>query len=272
VAHLTARNEGRDMTDLALITGASSGIGLELARVHAEHGGDMILVARREDRLAAFADELRGEHGRTVYVLARDLSEPGAAAALMADLDRADLRPAILINNAGFGYHGCFHAQDLARNARMVRLNITALMELTGLLAPRLVRAGRGRILNVGSTAGFVPGPNQAVYFATKAFVNSFSQAIAAELRGTGVTVTVLCPGPTASEFARAADVEGTAGFRGRLPTSRDVAEYGYVAMLRGEDLVVHGWRMKALMHGLLRLMPRRLVVRLVNRNQRVIP
>ena len=257
------------MPDLALITGASSGIGRELARVHAEHRGDMILVARREDRLAALADELRGEHGRTVYVLARDLSEPGAAAALVSDLDRADLRPTILINNAGFDYHGHFAAQDLARNARMVRLNITALMELTGLLAPRMVRAGGGRILNVGSTAGFVPGPNQAVYFATKAFVNSFSQAVAAELQGTGVTVTVLCPGPTASEFAETADVEKTAGFRGRIPSSREVAEYGYASMLRGQDLVVHGWQMKALMHGALRLMPRRLVVRLVNRDQR---
>ena len=257
------------MPDLALVTGASSGIGRELARVHAERRGHLILVARREDRLAALADELREAHGVTVYALARDLSEPGAAAALVADLDRADLRPRILINNAGFGYHGRFCEQDLARNARMVRLNINALMELTGLLVPRLVRAGGGRVLNVGSTAGFVPGPNQAVYFATKAFVNSFSQALAAELRGTGVTVTVLCPGPTESEFARVADTEGIAGFRAGIPTSRAVAQYGYAAMLRGEDLVVHGWRMKALMHGALRLLPRRLVVQLVNRRQR---
>ena len=257
------------MSDLALITGASSGIGRELAVIHAEHRGDLVLVARREDRLAALADRLREQHGVTVYALARDLSEPGAAAALVADLDRASLRPSILINNAGFGYHGLFARQDLARNARMVRLNITALMELTGLLAPRLVAAGKGRILNVGSVAGFVPGPWQAVYFATKAFVNSFSQALAAELRGTGVTVTVLCPGPTASEFGAVAGVAGSAGFRGRIPSSREVAAYGYASMLRGRDLVVHGWRLKALMHGALRLLPRRLVVRLVNRNQR---
>jgi uncharacterized protein len=257
------------MRELALVTGASSGIGRELARVHAECGGDLILIARREDRLTELADELRGEHGATVYVLARDLSEPGAAAALVADLDRADLRPTILINNAGFGHHGPFCAQDLARNARMVRLNVTALLELTGLLAPRLVRLGRGRILNVGSVAGFVPGPHQAVYFATKAFVGSFSEALAEELRGTGVTVTVLCPGPTRSEFGAAAGVEGVGGFGGRIPSSREVAEYGYRAMLRGTPLVVHGLKMKLLMHGLLRLLPRRLVVRLVNRNQK---
>ena len=259
------------MPDLALITGASSGIGRELAAVHAQHRGDLILVARREERLRELADRLRDDCGVTVDVLAHDLSEPGAAAALVADLDRAGLRPSILINNAGFGYHGLFADQDLARNARMVRLNITALMELTGLMAPRMAAAGHGRILNVGSVAGFVPGPNQAVYFATKAFVNSFSEALAEELRGSGVSVTVLCPGPTRSEFGRVAGVERTAGFRGRIPTSREVAEYGYAGMLRGEVVLVHGRRMKALVHGLLRVMPRRLVVRLVNRNQRKI-
>jgi uncharacterized protein len=257
------------MSELALITGASSGIGRELAVVHAERRGDMILVARREDRLKELADRLRGDHGVTVYVLARDLSEPGAAAALVADLDRADLRPTVLINNAGFGYHGRFCEQDLARNARMVRLNVTALLELTGLLAPRMARHGRGRILNVGSVAGMVPGPHQAVYFATKAFVNSFSQALAAELRGTGVTVTALCPGPTESEFSARADLEGTAEFSRRAPSSREVALYGYDAMQRGRDLVVHGWRMKAAMHGLLRVLPRRAVIALVNRRQR---
>ena len=256
------------MSRLALITGASSGIGRELARLHAEHGGDLVLVARREDRLDQLADELRAEHGVTVYALARDLSEPGAAASLVADLDRADLAPEILINNAGFGSYGAFAGQDLARNARMVRLNVTTLMELTGLLLPRMLRAGRGRILNVGSTAGMVPGPLQAVYFASKAFVNSFSQALAEELRGTGVTVTVLCPGATASEFAAAADLEGSPGFTGKLPGSREVAEYGYRSLLAGRDLVVHGWRMKLLMHGALRLLPRRLVIRTVRRSQ----
>ncbi len=256
------------MSRLAVITGASSGIGRELARVHAEHGGDLILVARREDRLDQLADELRAEHGVTVYALARDLSEPGAAAALVADLDRAGLAPEILVNNAGFGSYGAFARQDLARNARMVRLNVTTLMELTGLLLPRMLDAGRGSILNVGSTAGMVPGPLQAVYFATKAFVNSFSQALAEEVRGTGVTVTVLCPGATASEFAAAADLEGSPGFTGKLPDSREVAEYGYRSLLAGRDLVVHGWRMKLLMHGALRLLPRRLVIRTVRRNQ----
>jgi hypothetical protein len=256
------------MTRLAVITGASSGIGRELARQHAAAGGDLVLVARREDRLDDLADELRTEHGVTVYALARDLSEPGAAAALVADLDRADLRPEILVNNAGFGGYGEFVHQDLARNARMVRLNVTTLMELTGLLLPRMVRHGRGHVLNVGSTAGFVPGPLQAVYFATKAFVNSFSQALADEVRGTGVTVTVLCPGPTASEFAAAADLEGSPGFAGPLPGSAEVADLGYHSMLAGRDLVVHGWRMKLLMHGVLRLLPRRLVIWLVRRGQ----
>ncbi len=256
------------MSRLAVVTGASSGIGRELARVHAEHGGDLVLVARRQDRLDQLADELRSEHGVTVYALARDLSEPGAAAALVADLDRADLAPEILVNNAGFGGYGPFASQDLARNARMVRLNVTTLMELTGLLLPRMLQRGHGKILNVGSTAGMVPGPLQAVYFASKAFVNSFSQALAEELRGTGVTVTVLCPGATSSEFAATADLEGSPGFAGELPTSRQVAEYGYRSLLAGRDLVVHGWRMKLLMHGVLRVLPRRLVIRTVRRSQ----
>jgi short-subunit dehydrogenase len=256
------------MSRLAVITGASSGIGRELARVHAEHGGNLVIVARREDRLASLADELREENGVTVYALARDLSEPGAAAALVADLDRAELEPEILVNNAGFGGRGAFADQDLARNARMVRLNVTALMELTGHLLPRMLRAGRGHVLNVGSTAGMVPGPFQAVYFATKAFVNSFSEALAEEVRGSGVTVTVLCPGPTASEFAATAGMADAPGFQGKVPGSREVAEYGYRAMLEGRDLVVHGAQMKLLMHGALRALPRRAVVKLVRRSQ----
>ncbi|MFT4769639.1 MAG: short-subunit dehydrogenase, partial [Glaciecola sp.] len=201
------------MTNTALITGASAGIGEELARVHAEKGGHLILVARRKDRLESIATQLRAEHGVQVQVIAADLAKPGAAKKLMADVDALGTQVDVLINNAGFGGHGKFHESGLERDQRMMQLNMVALTELAYYFAQGMVERGAGKILNVGSTAGFLPGPLQAVYYASKAYVNSFSQAIANELEGTGVTVTVLCPGPVATEFQEAGDLAGVKGF-----------------------------------------------------------
>ncbi|MEM9305209.1 MAG: SDR family oxidoreductase, partial [Pseudomonadota bacterium] len=168
----------------ALVTGASGGIGLELARLHASKGGDLVVVARSADRLEALRAELEEKHGVSVSVIARDLAEPDAAEAIFAETEAAGVEIDVLMNNAGFGLHGAFHEQQWGRVQAMMQVNMVALTALTRRYLPGMVERGRGRILNVSSTASFLPGPLQAVYYATKAYVTSFSQAIAEELRG----------------------------------------------------------------------------------------
>ncbi|EED32835.1 short-chain dehydrogenase/reductase SDR [gamma proteobacterium NOR5-3] len=248
------------MTNTALITGASAGIGEELARVHAEKGGDLILVARRKDRLESIATEIRAEHSVQVNVIAADLAKPGAAKKIMAQVDGLGAEVDVLINNAGFGGHGKFHESGLERDQRMMQLNMVALTELAYYFAQGMVARGAGRILNVGSTAGFLPGPLQAVYYASKAYVNSFSQAIANELQGTGVTVTVLCPGPVATEFQEAGDLDGVKGFD-LAADARSVALCGYRAMERGELLAVNDRKIRVLLEGVLPFLPRKSVL-----------
>jgi short-subunit dehydrogenase len=245
------------MANTALITGASAGIGEELAWVHAETGGDLILVARRQDRLDALAAAITDQHGVQVEVIAQDLSRTGAAQRLVTELDARGLQVDILINNAGLGAHGLFHESTLARQTTMPQVNITALTELTHLLVQGMVERGSGKILNVGSTAGFLPGPLQAVYYATKAFVNSFSQAIANELEGTGVTVSVLCPGPVATEFQDVADMGGVKGFD-FAADARSVAECGYRAMEKGRLMAVNDARLRVLLEGIVPFVPRK--------------
>lgn len=245
------------MMGTALVTGASAGIGEELARVHAEQGGDLILVARRRDRLDELAAELAAAHGVRVDVIAMDLSKSGAAKRLYAQVSELGLTVDVLINNAGLGAHGCFHESTLARQMQMVQVNIAALTELTHLFVQDMVERGAGRILNVGSTAGFLPGPLQAVYYATKAYVNSFSQAIANELDGTGVTVTVLCPGPVATEFQEVADLGGVKGFD-FTADARSVAECGYRAMTRGRLVAINDPKIRWLVEGVVPFLPRK--------------
>lgn len=245
------------MSNTALITGASAGIGEELARVHAEEGGDLILVARRKDRMESIAKALRAEHGIKVQVIAADLAKPGAAKRLMAQIDALGLTVDVLINNAGFGGHGKFHEHGLEREQRMMQLNMVALTELSYYFVQGMVERGDGRILNVGSSAGFLPGPLQAVYYASKAYVNSFSQAIANELQGTGVTVTVLCPGPVATEFQEAGDLQGVKGFD-LAADARSVAVCGYRAMERGELLAVNDRKIRVFLEGILPFLPRK--------------
>lgn len=190
---------------VTLITGASAGIGAEFARQCRARGAGLALVARRRDRLEALKNEL----GAGVHVFPADLSHPGAAATLISQIRSAGLSVEVLINNAGFGLAGRFETLPVDRQAEMIDLNVRLLTELTGLVLPGMRERGRGAILNVASTAAFQPGPNMAVYYATKAYVLSFTEALHEEMRGTGIRVSALCPGPVATEFFAAADMNG---------------------------------------------------------------
>ena len=187
------------MTNVALITGASSGIGSELARIHAQQGGDLVLVARSQDKLHALKKELEEQYQAAVTLIIKDLSAPQAAKEVFAATEAAGIQVTILINNAGFGGYGEFHQRQLSTEQAMMQLNMVTLTNLTHYYVPAMIERRTGKILNVSSTASFIPGPLLAVYFATKAYVTSFSQAIAEELREYGITVTALCPGPVAT-------------------------------------------------------------------------
>ncbi len=256
------------MPNTALITGASSGIGLEFARYHAAKGGDLVLTARRNEVLEELKSELEAKHGIAAHVIALDLGAAGAADRLYDEVRALGVGIDILINNAGFGGHGHFLDRDLDADQAMIDLNITALVRLTHHVANDMAKRGGGKILNVGSTAGFAPGPNQAVYFATKAFVNSFSQAIAHEMQDKGVTCTVLAPGYVETGFAKAADLELTAMAKAGGATAADVARHGYDAMLRGELITINDRRLGFMMNWVLPLLPRRMVLRSVAANQ----
>jgi short-subunit dehydrogenase len=255
------------MRPVALITGASAGIGKELAGLFAvDH--DLILVARREVELNALADALRKESGGTVHVMPADLGDPTAPQKLFDEVAAKGLTVDVLVNNAGFGTLGPFADADLAKSLSMIQVNVTALAHLTGLFLPGMKQRGRGRILNVGSTAAFQPGPLMAVYYASKAFVLSFSEALWEELRGTGVTVTCLCPGPTKTEFGDVAGMHGTRLFDGPNVTDvKGVAAAAYSATMRGKRLVIPGFLNKLLVFSV-RFSPRRLVLRIVRRIQ----
>lgn len=241
----------------ALITGASSGIGLELAHVLADEKSDLILVARNKEKLLALAEELKRNNAINVKVIAKDLTKPEEVAALIDEVKNDNIQ--YLINNAGFGYFGAYHECDWKTTQDMMELNMTTLAHLTHSLLPKMIEKGSGKILNVASVAGFLPGPNMAVYYATKAFVLHFSEAIAQELKGSGVTVTALCPGPTQSQFMDVSGMAQSKLVKGRkLPTSKQVAEYGYKAMMRGQHVAVHGWG-NFVLSVLPRLFPRRL-------------
>jgi uncharacterized protein len=229
--------------DLALVTGASSGIGAELARELVRHGHDVVLTARRAPELEALAAELRGA-GAAATVVPKDLSVPGAARELARELDARGLRVDVLINNAGFGDVGAFAREDPDRIHTMLQLNVVALTDLTRAFLPGMVARGRGRVMLLSSTAAFQPGPNMAVYCASKAYVLSLGEALARELRGTGVTLTTLCPGATHSGFATASGAESLPLFTSKLVpkmSSASVARAGVRAMMRGKPVLVTG-------------------------------
>lgn len=225
----------------ALITGASSGIGKALAGNFARDGYDLILVARNEDKLQAVAAELQVRHGITATAIAADLESEDGAANLFREIKGRGLSVSVLVNNAGYGGYGEFRESDLDRELAMMQLNMSTVVILTKLFLPEII-AAQGRIINTCSTAAFQPGPYMAVYYATKAFVLSFSEAIAAELEGTGVTVTAFCPGPTASGFQDKASMQDSALVKNKkLPTAEEVAARGYRAMQRGAKVYIPG-------------------------------
>lgn len=252
----------------ALITGASAGLGRDFAHLFAADRHDVVLVTRRRERLDKLADELQRSRGITAVVLAADLATPGAARQI-AETARAEGRTIdYLVNNAGFGAVGAVAEQDPQRLADMLQVNITTLVELTRLLLPDMLARRQGRILNIGSTAGFQPGPFMATYYATKAFVNCFSEALAWELRGSGVTATLSCPGATDTEFAGHAGNDRSLLFRLGAAESQTVAREAYAAMHAGKRLVVHGVTNRIGVQAL-RVGPRALVLALAARLNR---
>jgi short-subunit dehydrogenase len=230
----------------ALITGASSGIGLDLARLFANDKHDLVLVARNESALGQVARECRARHGVKVVVLPQDLSHPSAPDEIFAALGQQGVAIDFLVNNAGFGAQGAFAKVDLKTHLDILQVNVVALTHLTRLFLPGMVGRGRGRILNVASTAAFAPGPYMSVYYASKAYVLSQSVALARELRHTGVTVTALCPGPTKTAFQERANMGGAKLFRAGMMTSEAVALAGYRGFMRGKSFVIPGAANKA--------------------------
>lgn len=229
------------MTKTALITGASAGLGLELAQLFAADKHDVVLVARRKDQLEALATRLAAERGVVARVISADLGDPGAPQRIVDELKRRNVEIEFLVNNAGFGTTGPFVERDLLRELAMVQVNVTSLVHLTGLLLPGMIARKSGRILNLGSTAGFQPGPFMSVYYATKAFVNSFTEALSYELHGTGVTATVSCPGATATEFGKVSGNDRSRLFQMRVMNAPEVAAHAYRAMMAGKAVAVPG-------------------------------
>ncbi len=255
------------MTQTVLITGASGGIGLELARQFAQNNFDLVLVARSRDKLQQVADELQGKYQISVAVVAKDLTEPSAPDEIYAELRERGTAVNILVNNAGFATYGFFDELDLQRELAMIQLNVAALTHLTWLFLQDMVAVGDGKIMNVASTAAFQPGPLMAVYYATKAYVLSFSEAIANELAGKGVTVTALCPGPTESGFQSRAEMEDSKLVQGGLMSAVEVAKSGYAGLMAGKTVVIPGAKNRILAMSP-RFLPRNMVTNVVRNTQ----
>ncbi len=258
------------MLKTALITGASSGIGKEFAKIHAERGGNLIVVARSLQALHDLKIELEAKHKISVYVIEKDLTAPNATKEIYEELKQAGLQVDYLINNAGFGGMGKFNERKLADDVSMINLNILALTTLTHYFLQDFVGRNSGRILNVSSTASLMPGPLQAVYYATKAYVTSFSNAIAEELRETNITVTNLMPGATETKFGKVSGMDKTSLFE-NTASARSVAEVGYKAMLEGKLDIISGlsFGQKAMMK-MLPIIPKNILLKQVKKLQDV--
>ncbi|MDQ3072836.1 MAG: SDR family oxidoreductase [Bacteroidota bacterium] len=252
--------------DTALITGASSGIGYEFAHIFAREKINLVLVARNRDKLDSLANDLRSGYGIKILVIAKDLGEEHAVEMVLAEVKAQNIVIDYLINNAGFGEFGLFHETAWNKEKKMIEVNIIALTALTKFFLSDMVKRNTGRILNVASTAAFMPGPLMAVYYASKAYVLHFSEAIAEELKDTKVTVTVLCPGPTESGFQEVAGNQDSKLTKGKkLPSSKEVAELGYKAMMRGQRISIHGFLNYVLISAP-RLLPRSWVTSVVRK------
>ena len=255
----------------ALITGASSGIGLDLSSMFAADHWNVVLVARNEAKLRDAAAGLARRNGIEARALHADLSDPGAPRAIGAWLSDHGVRVDALVNNAGFGVYGPFATTDGEAELKMIQVNVVALVHLTKLLLGGMLQRGRGWILNVASTAAFQPGPLMAVYYASKAYVLSFSEALANELRGTGVTVTALCPGPTRTGFQKRGIMEDSRLVQGHIADPSSVALAGYRGLRAGKTIVIPGFSNK-LIPWVVRVSPRGVVTRVVRRMQERAP
>ena len=252
----------------ALITGGSGGIGLELAKQFAAHGHDLVLTARHRDSLEAIAGTIEGKYAVKVTVIPDDLTDPDAPQRLFDAISAENIDIHFLVNNAGFGLGGEFVDTEMTRELEMIQVNIAALTQLTKLFLPAMVKRKSGKILNLASTAAFQPGPLMSVYYASKAFVLSFSEALDEELRNSGVSVTCLCPGATATQFAATAGVGNSKLFATiGGTTAEQVAQYGYDALMRGERVAVVGMRNRIMVTAE-RFAPRKLVTRLSRKAQ----
>jgi uncharacterized protein len=225
----------------ALITGASGGIGLDLAKLFAQDKHDLVLVARSRGALGELARECESRHGVKAIVVAADLSRPDAPQEIVTELQRQSVHVDFLVNNAGFGAHGAFADVEATTHLDVIQVNVAALTHLTRLVLPDMLGRRWGRILNLASTAAFVPGPYMSVYYASKAYVLSHSVALSRELRRSGITVTALCPGPTRTGFQSRANMTDAKLFRLSVMDSAAVARAGYAGMLRGKAVVIPG-------------------------------
>jgi short-subunit dehydrogenase len=252
------------LNNTVLITGASSGIGLEFASLFAKDGYHIVLTARNEDKLQEIADKLKTEHGVNITILAKDLSNPNGAEELTSELVANGIEVDVLINNAGFGAYGPFNESSWQEEKDMIQVNIMALTTLTKQLLPGMIKRNSGKILNVASTAAFQPGPLMAVYYATKAYVLSFSEAINYELRNTNVRVTALCPGATETNFEKRASLESSRLFQSGAMDAKEVALTGYKALMENKPLSIPGFKNKALAN-LVRFLPRKTVLKIVH-------
>jgi short-subunit dehydrogenase len=256
------------MATTALITGASTGIGYELALILAKNKINLVLVARSKEKLLNLQTKLAAEIGIKVSVLDLDLSTESSAQQVFDFCQQQKIKVDYLINNAGFGDYGFFHESDWKKQAEMLQLNIVTLTQLTHLFLPNMIKNKSGKILNVASIAAFLPGPLMSVYYATKAYVLHFSEALANELKDDGITVTTLCPGPTESGFQALAAMEESKIVKGKkMATSKEVAEYGFQAMMKGEQVAIHGF-MNKLMVNSIRITPRSLALKIVRQMQ----
>ena len=240
----------------ALITGASSGIGHELTKLFAKNNYNLVLVANDKGRLEKLATELSQEFNISILAIPKDLTIETSPREIYDELTKKSIKIDILVNNAGFSVYGLFASTDLQRELQMIQLNIISLTALTKLFLPEMIAKASGKILNVGSTGSFAPGPLNAVYCATKAYVLSFSEALAEELKGTGITITTLCPGATKTEFAQRAKIEDIKLFKGNTMDPKKVAEIGYSALMREKTMVVAGCANKLTIFSL-RFIPR---------------
>ncbi len=247
---------------IALITGASNGIGLELAKIHASKGGDLVLVARNKSKLDELKTELEKQFKVSVYTIGKDLSVTNAAQEIYDETNKQNIQVDYLINNAGFGDFGMFVETNWNKELQMINLNITTLTHFTKLYLQDMVKRRSGKIMNVASTAAFQSGPTMAVYCATKAYVLSFTEAVSNEVSDKGITITALCPGATETGFQAAGGMEESELFKGKkLPTAKEVAEYGYTSMIKGKTVAIHGI-MNYIMSNSIRFIPRAMVLK----------